>query len=134
MEILFLAINFILLITLIVCPVFIINKLYKRNSKNTFTPYLILAIITTFPVILVLAWWSHFSCELLLSHFGYNFEAWNDLERFKNVAIENLAKVKEIDKSRMGIGWPLKAFIFYPIYSAYLFILYFVFYFYKKSK
>lgn len=124
MEILITTIKFILIIILIFCPFLILIKLHKQNSNYSFAIYLILSAVTTFILVLVLAWWSHYSCQLLLSHFGYDNDAWSDLEKFKNITSENLNKVKEIDKSRMGIGWPLKAFIFYPFYFLYLLIVY----------
>lgn len=34
----------------------------------------------------------------------------------------------------MGIGWPLKAYIFYPFYFPYLLIVYFGMYFFKKNQ
>jgi hypothetical protein len=73
---------------------------------------------------LTVAWWSDFSKHLLLSHYGYDFDDMNSIERLQNVAPENLEKVKNLRKSTMGIGWPLKAFIIYPFYFVYLVIVY----------
>jgi hypothetical protein len=134
MEILISAITFTMLIVLIVCPVFILNKLYQRNSKNIFISYFILVTIVTFLFILVIAWWSHFSSKLLLSHYGYDFNAMNEVESFKNVELENLDKAKKTEISMMGIGWPLKAYMSYPIYFPYILIVYFGFYFYKRNR
>lgn len=134
MEILITTIKFLLIIILIFCTFLILNKVYKQNSNYIFIIYLISSAVTTFILVLVLAWWSDYSSQLLLSHLGYDNNAWNDLEKFKNVTSENLNKVKEIDKSRMGIGWPLKAFIFYPFYFLYLLIFYVINYFIKRIK
>lgn len=134
MEILITAIKFALAIALIACPILLVNKLFKQNLKYPFSTYLLFIAVLTFVLVIVIAWWSDYSSQLLLSNYGYDFEALNDLERFKNVEIENLDRVKELDKSRMGIGWPLKALIFYPFYFPYLLIVYVANHFYKKYK
>jgi len=127
-------ITIILLLSLIGSPILIINRLYKLNLKNKFIIYLISGIIITAFLTLTIGWWSSFSNKMLLSHYGYNFDAMNDVERFKNVAFKNLDKVKQLEINMLGIGWPLKAFMFYTIYSPYLIIVYLATYFYKKRK
>jgi len=134
MKILITAIKFALLIALIISPVLLFNNLRKRNFKYPFISYLITAVLITFFFILVVAWWSHFSTELLLSHYGYDANAFTETERTRNVAVENLEKVKKLRISKMGIGWPLKAYIFYPFYFPYLLIVYFGMYFFKKNQ
>lgn len=118
-------ISFALLLSLIIFPLLILKQLKKRKAKNVFIPYFIISFIITFILILLIAWWTNCSNKLLLSHLGYDFEAMNDIQRFQNVASENLDKVKKLRISTMGIGWPLKAFIFYPFYLPYLLIVYF---------
>jgi hypothetical protein len=71
---------------------------------------------------------------LLLTHYGYDFDDMNNIERFRNVAPENLAKAKNLRISIMGIGWPLKAFMSYTFYFPYLLIVYFVFVFIQRAK
>ena len=134
MEILNTVIKFALLIALIISPVLLFNKLHKQNFRYFFVYYLISAVLITFFLILILAWWSHFSIELLLSHYGYSSGDLNETDRIKNVAIENLDTVKKLRISKMGIGWPLKAYIFYPFYFPYLLIVYFGMYFFKKNQ
>jgi hypothetical protein len=133
MEIIIKAITFISIIALIALPILILNKIYKRNTKNTFIIYLITSIITTFGLILIVGRWVSFSNDFLLSHYGYDFNAMNDIERFKDVALENLDKVKELEMNMLGIGWPLKAFMFFLIYSPYLLIVYISTHFYRKT-
>ena len=134
MEIITKIIPFILLIVLIVSPSFIICKLNKLNVKYNFVLYLISVMFSTFVVILFFAWWSHYSNKILLSHYGYNFNSMNDAERFENVNVENLKRVKNLEISIMGIGWPLKAIMSYIIYSPYPLIVYIITSFYKKMK
>lgn len=134
MEILTTSFSFFLLLILIVSPLFIINRLDKLKLKNNFLLYLILGIIVTSLLTFLIGWWSDFSNKILLSHYGYDFEAMKDVERYKNVTKENLEKVKGLVVSMMGIGWPLKAIMTYVIYCPYLLLVYVVSYFYKKNK
>jgi hypothetical protein len=134
MEILITTINFILLLALILSPIFLLNRLSKRKIKNTFIPYLAIATIITFILVLLMAWWTQFSTELLLSHYGYNSDFLTETERIKDIAFENLDRVKELHISKMGIGWPLKAFMFYSTYFPYILIVYFGSYIYKRIK
>lgn len=84
---------------------------------------------------LVVAWWSYFSCEILLSHYGYDFElTMHHTERLKNVSPENLDKVKLLNQKRMGIGWPLKAIFGVIIYTPYLLIVYLLTFLYTKIR
>ena len=71
---------------------------------------------------------------MLQSHYDYDFDAMDDVHRYKNVSKANFDRVKELSIRMMGIGWPLKAFMAYSIYSPYLLIVYIVTYFYKKNK
>jgi amino acid transporter len=124
MEILLKIISFVLLVSLILFPIFILKRLHKRKAKNTIILYFTICLITTFLLVLVVAWWSDFSNQLLLSHYGYDFNDLDTIERFQNVAPENLDRVKNLRISMMGIGWPLKAFMVYPFYFVYLVIVY----------
>lgn len=125
MEILLKIMSFVLLVSLVIFPIFFLKQLQKRKTKNIFIPYLMISLISTFILILIIAWWTNFSNKLLLSHLDYDFEAMNDIQRFQNVASKNLDKVKKLRISTMGIGWPLKAFMFYPFYLPYLLFVYF---------
>ena len=131
MEIITTTISFILLIVLIVSPLFLINKLNRLNVKYNFIVYLISAILITSILTLLFAWWTNYSDEILLSHYGYKFDSMNG---FENVSSENLDKAKKLEMSMMGIGWPLKAIMSYLIYCPYLVIVYIVSFFYTKMK
>ena len=54
-----------------------------------------------------------------MSHYGYDFEAMGDADRFRGVKSESVERVKFLERSRFGIGWPLKAIIMYEHYAAY---------------
>jgi hypothetical protein len=67
-----------------------------------------------------------YSNQLLMSHYGYEFKAMNETDRFENVEAENLEKVKRLEMGFFGIGWPLRAFFIFIFYSPYLLIVYLV--------
>lgn len=126
------TISWISITILFVSPFLIIFGINKLNLRNRFVPYLLLSLIVTSALILTFGWWSAQSDQLLLSHYGYDFDAMNEVERFKNVLPENMERVKELEISMMGIGWPLKAIISYIFYTPYVLIAYLAVYFYKK--
>jgi hypothetical protein len=121
-------------LTIIIFPLLIFKKLEKLKFKNNFIIYLLLSFIVTSILFVFIGWWSNFSNKILLSHFGFNFEAMNDIDRYRNVTKENLEKVKGLKRNMLGIGWPLKVIISYIIYCPYLLIAYGISRFYKKKK
>jgi 4-amino-4-deoxy-L-arabinose transferase-like glycosyltransferase len=134
MEILTTTISFILLGGLIISPFIILYVLKKRNVKHKFLSYLTLGLIITATITLIFAWWTDISNEILLSHYGYDLDAMNDIERFTNVTEENMKRVKTLEISIMGIGWPLKAIMTYVFYSPFLLLVYLITYLFKKYK
>jgi hypothetical protein len=135
MEILVTVTSFGLLIALIVSPIAILIGLRRRAVKKyKFLVYLTFGIVITSIITLTFGWWSDTSNEMLLSHYGYNLDAMNDTERFANVSPENLERVKSIEISMMGIGWPLKAIITFAMYSPYILIVYLIAYLIQKTK
>jgi hypothetical protein len=134
MDILTTILSIILLSGLIISPFLILHRLKERNVKYKFIVYLTIGILITATITLIFAWWTDISNEILLSLYGYDFEAMNDIERFANVTEENMKRVKNLEISIMGIGWPLKAIMSYAFYSPYLLIVYLITYLVKKSK
>ena len=125
METLTTIISFLLLLGLISVPILLfvgIKKWYRL--KFDFLTYLITGLIFTAGIMWTFAWWVDFSDQLLISHYGYDFDAMNDTERFANVESENLEKVKQLEIGHFGIGWPLKAIMSFVFYSPYLLIVY----------
>jgi hypothetical protein len=96
--------------------------------------YTIFGIVVGTVIIFVFSWWTTTSDEMLLSYYGYVFDALNKTERYANVLPENINQVKNIETSLSGIGWPLKAIFAFVFYLPYLFIVYFVNYIIKKRK
>lgn len=132
MDAIITIISWFLITVLFVSPFLIMLGLNKLNFNNRFVPYLILSLIVSSALILTLAWWTDQSDQFLLSHYGYDFDAMNEIETFENVLPENMARVKELEISMMGIGWPLKAILSYVFYVPYILIVYLSVYFYKK--
>ena len=70
-----------------------------------------IGILVTALLTLAFAWWSVTADEMLLAHYGYNIDGMNETEFYGKVAPENMERVKSLETSIMGIGWPLKAII-----------------------
>lgn len=134
MEILLKTITFTLLFLLIASPFLVIYGLSKLKLTNNFILYTISGIVITFVLTWVLGWWGSYSNDLLLSHYGYNFDAMNDTERFKNVTSINLEQVKNLERNLLGVGWPLKVLMSYVFVSPILLILYLAVYFFKRNR
>ena len=96
--------------------------------------YLFSGLLITSLLIMLFAWWSDFSVKVLLYSYGYDFNGMDFSESCKNVADENLMKVKQLRKGLTGIGWPLKAIMIYIYYWPYLLIVYIIGYVFKKPK
>ncbi len=127
MKTLITIISLILLIGLISIPIFLFIAIKKSpRLRFKFLLYLIVSSVLTVGIMFTFAWWAYYSDQLLMSHYGYNFDAMNDIERYGNIATENLEKVKQLEFSHFGIGWPLKAIMTYIFYSPYLIIVYFI--------
>jgi hypothetical protein len=125
MEIITTIIDFILLIGLISIPILIIWRLNKVNIKYKFIAYLTIGIVITAVITLTFAWWADTSDRMLLAHYGYNIDGMNETEFYGQVSPENMERVKSLERSMMGIGWPLKAYMTYVVYSPYILMVYF---------
>lgn len=99
MEILVSVISIALLLLLILVPVFLFIRVKKQKSKNSnFFLYLFLGIVISSVIILFSAWWMHYSSQLLLKSYGYDFDAMNDLVRFSNVATKNIERINNLKR------------------------------------
>jgi uncharacterized protein YacL len=126
MEILVRIVSLGLLIGLILSPILILVKLNRLNIRYKFVAFLTLTLIVTSILTFLFAWWVDTSSEVLLSHYGYDSDGLSDAERFQDVSAENNERVKQLETDRMGIGWPLKAFMTYMVYSPYLLVVYLI--------
>jgi len=127
MEILTSSVSFILLLGLIAVPILLFTWIQRRSGpKFKFPVYLILATVITAGILLTFYFWDDTSGQILLRHYGYNFDAWNETERFANVADNNMQRVRAIEQRSFGIAWGLKAVMVFVFYSPYLLIVYFI--------
>lgn len=127
METLTTAVSIILLLGWITVPILLFIGIKKlKRLKFDFMVFLIIGLIVTAVISWTFAWWADYSDQLLMSHYGYNFDAMNETERFEKVKIENFERVKQLEIEYFGIGWPLKAIMTFVFYSPYLPIVYLV--------
>jgi hypothetical protein len=126
MEILVKIVSLGLLAGLILAPILILVKLNRLNIRYKFVAFLTLTLIVTSILTILFAWWVDTSNETLLSHYGYDFDGLNDAKRFQDISAENNERVRQLEAERMGIGWPLKAFMIYMVYSPYLLVVYLI--------
>jgi hypothetical protein len=131
MEVVINSINFLLIAVLILFPLFLIRQINKKATKNNFILYILLGSFYSAILFLFLAWWQDQSVIMLLKHFGgYTFHSDSNSYQvdYANVLKQNIQKVQELEKSYMGIGWPLKAIFSFVYYIPYLFISYYITY------
>ena len=116
-----------MLVALATAPILIALILTKLKLRNRFIIYLFLGVTITSALALFIAWWSDASTQILLSHYGYDYYGMNDTEKYGNVSPENMERVIKLEISMFGVGWPVKAFMGYVIYSPYLIVVYVMF-------
>jgi len=127
MEILTYCVGLILFLGLIAVPILLFIWIHRISRlKFKFPLYLILATIITAGIMLTFSLWADTSNQILLKHYGYNFDGMNETEIFGNVAEDDMQRVNELVQSSSGIGWPLKAIMGFPFYSPYLLIVYLI--------
>ena len=129
METLISIISLILLLVLISVPIVLfvgIKKWYRL--KFDFLTYLILGLLITAVITGLFAWWAYYSNIILLQHYGayvFNTDSGGYQVSYENILPVNIDKVKSLEASIMGIGWPLKVIMSFIFYSPYLLIVYF---------
>lgn len=126
MEISLRLINFLMLGIILILPVILLIRLRTSDRRKGFFRYILFSLILLSVLVYVFAWWLNKSNMILLTYYGYNFDGWTDIERYLNVASENVEIVKHLEFKIMGIGWPLKAMFGIIFFLPYPFIVYFV--------
>lgn len=124
METLITVINFLFLGLVILTPILLFVILKKLNTKYFSVFYFLMGGVVTGVIICFLSWWIDQSNCILLEYYGYNMYGMNIAESYDKVLPENLERVKEIEISTMGIGWPLKALVGFIIFSPYLVVIF----------
>jgi len=116
--------NFLILGLIIIAPILILIILKKLKTKRTVIIYSLIGLSVLGILLLFFAWWSHESNLILLRHYGYNIDGMCETEFFGNVLPENMDKVKRLETSIMGIGWPVKAIFGFVMTIPYLIFVY----------
>ncbi len=124
METLITISNFLILGLIIIAPILTLIILKRLKTKRTVIIYSLIGLSVLGVLMLIFAWWSHESNLILLKHFGYNMDGMSETEFFGNVLPENLDKVKRLETSVLGIGWPVKAILGFVMTIPYLIIVY----------
>ncbi|WP_346853919.1 hypothetical protein [uncultured Draconibacterium sp.] len=125
METLITISNFLILGLIIFAPILILIILKRLKIKSTVIIYSLIGLFVLGVLMLIFAWWSYESDLILLKHFGYNIDGMSETEFFGNVLPENMDKVKRLETSVMGIGWPLKTMFGFIMTIPYLIFVYF---------
>jgi len=100
----------------------IILFLRLRKAKYSFLLYLFFGLLFTAILFITIGWWGAISNELLLNHYGYIIDNMDS----SNVHPENLEKVKSLEHSHFGIGWPAKIYMEYIHYAPYILGIYLI--------
>jgi len=134
MEIIIAGMSLILLVGLILSPIVVLRLVEKSSIKFKFIAYSTVGLVVAAIIALIFAWWTYTSDTMLLKHYGYNIDGMSETEYYSKVLPENMDRVKSLEMSKMGIGWPLKAFIIFIFYLLYLLIVYFLSYLIFKNR
>ena len=124
MSFLVTAITVTLLGGLLISPLLLLRFINRTNIQYKFITYLTLGVVMTLIIAFVFAWWTYTSDLILLKYYDYDIDGMNETEFYGKVLPENMDKVKSLETSIMGIGWPLKAIMTFLFYSPYLLIVY----------
>jgi hypothetical protein len=125
MEILITISNFLLLGLIVLAPILTLIIQKKLKTRRTGFIYSLIGLPTLGMLVLFFAWWGNESNLILLKHYGYNIDGISEMEYYENVLTENLDKVKSLESSTMGIGWPLRAIFGWVLIIPYLIFVYF---------
>ena len=134
MEKLIAFVSFSLFVGILLCPILVLRKIKTTKIMNKFLAYLTIGLFLNAVIVFVFAWWNYTSDIILLEHYGYDIDGMNETEFYGNVIPENMDKVKSIQRSILGIGWPLKAIFAFVFCSPWIIVVYFVFYLTDKIK
>lgn len=124
METLITISNFLILGLIFIAPILILIILKRLKTKRIVIIFSLIGLSVLGVLMLIFAWWSHESDLILLKHFGYNIDGMSETEFFGNVLPENMDKVKRLETSVMGIGWPVKAIFGFVMTIPYLIFVY----------
>ena len=129
--------SILIFVGLLLSPIIIFKIVNNRNSKLKFITYLTIGLFATAIISLIFGWWNNTSTIILLEHYnGYHINPDSNSGQvyYDSVLPENLERVKDLERSHMGIGWPLKSIFLFVLFIPYLLIAYFVMYLIDKNR
>jgi hypothetical protein len=131
MEIIITTISLLIFVGLLLSPIVIFKLVNNANNKLKFITYLAMGLFATAIISLIFGWWNDTSTIILLEHYnGYHINPDSNSGQvyYDAVLPENMERVKALETSHMGIGWPLKSIFLFVLFSPYLLIVYFLMY------
>jgi len=123
METYIAIIDFLILGLIMATPILLLVYFKKSNTKHSCIYYFLIGLLVSSGIICCFAWWTDKSNLILLEHYGYTFHV-NTTKSYENVLPENIERVKNMETSIMGVGWPLKAILGFIVFIPYLLLVY----------
>lgn len=115
-------VTLILMVLLFAVPIFISQNLKFSNSFRYLLKFFGLSFLVAIPLLFLLAWWIDYSNMILIKSLGYELSSLD----YSLVKESQLAKVKQLETSLMGIGWSLQALfnlIFYTLWPTFVYVV-----------
>lgn len=129
LEFLITTTHIIILCSFLIIPILVVRKLKRLQSSFLVLKGIICGLLTCFILSAFSAFWADYSDRMLLRSYNayvYNPDSGTEQVEYKNVERKNFQKVKELEYSIMGIGWPLKALFLFVFSILPVFILTFI--------
>jgi hypothetical protein len=129
MEIIITIISLLLFVGVLVSPIILISLIYKSNNKFKFITYLAIGLIVIAINSLIFGWWTDESTIILLKHYDayyINPDSNSYQVYYDKVLTENMDRVKKLERSHMGVGWPLRSIVLFFFSLFYYLLLYVV--------
>ena len=123
MEFLSLSIGLLLFGSLLATPIILIRLLKPQKNLRKKVIYFTVCFLLMAALVYISAWWSNQSKIILLDFYGYHFNPMKGIDKYQDVSMENLDRVKHLESSIMGIGWTVKAMFLYIAVVPYMFII-----------
>ena len=106
----------ILLLSFVALPTIILRKMKEAKTKFIEVKFMFYVFFICFSLSTLCAFWKDYSSEILLRSYNayeLNPDSGTEQVEYENVKLENVQRVKQLEHTIMGIGWPLRAmFIF----------------------
>lgn len=117
-------VSLVVILIIFLSPYLVIYGLTYFNLKYRFLLYVLIQIMLLAIEVFIWAWWVDYSNNYLIEYYGYNWDWMNEREIYANVLPENMSKVKSLERSLFGIGWPLKAMFGFVMFIPYIPVAY----------